>query len=95
MQPFVEKQIKDLTEDNVKVAISGMVVERGNNHFVIDDGTGTLIIRSDSENTSKMVKVFGNLTKFEDNMELNSLIVKDISDIDQELFKKFKSEYSF
>jgi hypothetical protein len=95
MQPFLEKQIKDLQDSDTKISVTGLVVEKGDKHFTLDDGTGTIIVRAeDLSHVTDFVKAFGQINNVEGNKEIFAYVIKDMSEIDKELFKKLKSEYS-
>lgn len=93
-QPSVEKQIKALTNEDVRVAISGLVVSKNETSFVIDDGTGQIPVSiQDPEEIKKVngyIRVFGRLIPFEEGFELQGELIQDFSKIDKTLYKKVK-----
>jgi len=119
MIPYVETQVKDIKAEDSKISVTGMIVEKGPDYLILDDSTGTLLIRTSSfiesdsgfvnsdgfvnsggfvkgaTLTAKplLVKVFGNLLRSSENLELNSHLIKDMSEIDKELFKSVKAQY--
>lgn len=93
-QPSIEKQIKDLTKDDVRVAITGLVISKNENSFFLDDGTSQIPVSvQDSEKMRKAkgyVRVFGRLMPFEEGFELQGEIIQDFSKIDKALHKKVR-----
>ncbi|MBI2109978.1 hypothetical protein HYT58_02280 [Candidatus Woesearchaeota archaeon] len=43
-QPFKERFIKNITIEDFKVVVSGVIVSKNENSFLLDDGTGQITI---------------------------------------------------
>ena len=90
-QPAIEKQIKDLTKEDANVAISGLVINKSENSFFLDDGTGQIAVSfSDSIEAEGYVRVFGRVIPSENGLEIQGEIVQDLNKIDKALYKKIK-----
>ena len=89
-KPFVEKFIKDLKTEDLKVALSGVIVDKTTNSFLIDDGTGQIRILSEEVPHHEYVRAYGNLINLDDERVLQAEIVQDLSKIDKLLHKKIK-----
>ena len=83
--------MKDLKIEDFKVAVSGIIVNRTENSFLIDDGTGQIRVIGENLPNHEYVRVFGNLTNLEEGLVLQAEIVQDLSKIDKNLHKKIKS----
>lgn len=89
-QPFVDKYIKDLSLSDTFVSLSGIVVSKSDGSFVIDDGSGEIVVMLNSESIPEYVRVFGRLLQYEDGFRLQADFFQDISKIDKLLYKKVK-----
>ena len=90
-KPFAEKFVKDLKAEDLKVAVSGVIVNKSENSFLLDDGTGQIRVISENVPNYEYTKVFGNLSNLEEGLVLQAEIVQDLSKIDKNLYKKIKS----
>ena len=90
-QPAIEKQIKDLSKEDVDVAISGLVINKNENSFFLDDGTGQIPISFiDPIEAEGYVRVFGRVISSENGFEVQGEILQDLNKIDKVLYKKIK-----
>lgn len=88
MVNFIERAIGNLKKEDLKVAVSGVVVDKGKRSFMIDDGTGRAGVFFEGEITNgKYVRVFGRLVNFE-NKEIAAEFIQDLDKIDKRLHKK-------
>ncbi|MDD5178004.1 MAG: hypothetical protein PHT54_01840 [Candidatus Nanoarchaeia archaeon] len=90
MEAHKEKFIRELTNKDTNVCVSGMVILKNPGSFVIDDGTGQMQINFDKEIKGDYVKVFGRSIPYESGIQVSALIVQDISKIDKVLYNKIK-----
>ena len=88
--PYKEKLIKELSEYDINVAISGIIVNRGKNTFILDDGTSQVSIYSENIPDYAYVRVFGRVIPFENDLEIQAQIIQDLSLIDKDLYNKYK-----
>lgn len=95
-QPFKEKFIKDLSETDFKVAVSGVIVSKNENTFLLDDSTGqiTVSIINQGIPSYEYLRVFGKIMPYENGLELQAEIIQDLSKIDKEMHKKVKEVLS-
>ena len=91
IKPFAEKFVKDLKIEDLKVAVSGIIVNRTENSFLLDDGTGQIRVIGENLPVYEYVRIFGNLTNLDEGLVLQAEIVQDLSKIDKNLHKKIKS----
>lgn len=89
-KPYVEKFIKDVTVKDYKVAVSGVIVNRSENSFLLDDGTGQLAVISTTIPNYEYTRVFGKVLPLETGFELQSEIIQDLSKIDKAIHRKVK-----
>lgn len=89
-EPYSERCVKSLSTKDYKVALSGYVLERKENAFFLDDGTGQIMVHSVKMPEVDFVRVFGKLLIYENGYELEADIVQDYSKVDKELLKKVK-----
>lgn len=76
-----------------KVAVSGVVVSKQENGFLIDDGTGQLIVLSESKiEEGNYVRVFGQLVPLEERNELQASFVQNLDEIDKGVHRKVLEE---
>ncbi len=91
MEPFYkEKQIKNLQKEDVLVALSGIIVRKEINSFVLDDGTESIgVFFEDLQQVEEgYVRVFGRLSNSEEGMEIQADFVQDLENIDKKLHKR-------
>ena len=91
MEPsYREKQIKNLQKEDMLVALSGIIISKGKDTFVLDDGTGNIGVFFDGlqQEEESYVRVFGRLSSLEEGMEIQADFVQDLRNIDKKLHKK-------
>jgi len=89
-QPFVDKYAKDLSPSDTFVSLTGVVVSKGESSFILDDGSGDVVVLMNSEGLPDYVRVFGRLLQTEDGLRLQGDFFQDVSKIDKLLYKKVK-----
>lgn len=90
-EPFKEKFIKDLKKEDGFVSLSGMIVDKDKDSFMIDDGTGQLgVIIEDFDSSLEYVRVFGRLVQENGEFKLQGDVIQDIKKIDKFLYNKVK-----
>ena len=86
-QPALPKKIVELNEKDIRVRISGIVLDCSNGMLIIDDGTGKAEIVSDFQcKEGSFVRVFTRIIPLEDRYELRAEIVQDLSAADHKLY---------
>ncbi|MFH1331817.1 MAG: hypothetical protein ABIH63_00850 [archaeon] len=89
-QPYVDKYIKDLSASDTFVSVSGVAVSKADGSFVLDDGSGEIVVLLEAESLPEYVRVFGRVLPYEDGLRLQADFFQDISKIDKLLYKKVK-----
>ncbi len=91
-QPHVERFINDLKKEDTNVAISGMIVSKEDNSFIIDDNTGQILVTLSNSHDIKAsyVRVLGRVLPYEEGVQIQGFIVQDLDKIDKVLYKKVK-----
>ncbi|MDD5253506.1 MAG: hypothetical protein PHG05_00170 [Candidatus Nanoarchaeia archaeon] len=90
MEYHKEKFIRDLTKNDSNVCISGLVILRNSGTFIVDDGTGQIQVNSPEENNHEYVRVFGRVIPYEEELQINAIVVQEFSKIDKVLYSKIK-----
>ncbi|MDD5649930.1 MAG: hypothetical protein PHF86_05835 [Candidatus Nanoarchaeia archaeon] len=86
---FVEKQIKNLTKIDSQIAISGFIVSKEEESFVISDKTSTILVLSKEDvNTGDYIRVFGNLVFNNNDKIIQAGIIQNLNEINKELHQK-------
>ena len=87
---FKEKYIKSINSEDINVALSGVVINKEDNSFVLDDGTSQILVYSNIELNGDFVRVFGKINYNGEEPQLQAFIVQDLSKVDKFLYKKVK-----
>jgi len=91
---YPEKKINEITSNDTKLRVLGFIVDKNDDALIIDDGTGKMRIFVESKelidnfDINQLVRVFGNLIAIDQDVELRSDIIQDMSNFDLELHKK-------
>ena len=86
---YKERYVKDLKAEDVKVAISGTIISKGNGRIAIDDGTGSIIVSIDTDlEVNSFIKVYGNLLPYDEGFEIQGHFIKDLNNVDKNLYRK-------
>ena len=91
-QPYVEKFISDLKKEDTNVAVSGIVVSKEENSFILDDNTGRIVVASNNiqDITDSYVRVLGRVLPYEEGLQVQGFITQNLDKIDKVLYKKVK-----
>lgn len=86
---FIEKQIIKLNSLNNYVAVSGFVVSKEENSFVLDDKTSQIIILSKEDiNIGDYIRAFGNIIFKNNEKILQAGIIQNLNIIDKDMHQK-------
>lgn len=86
---YIEKQIKNLNKEDRTVAVSGFVVSKDENSFVLDDKTSQIIVLSKEEvNIGDYIRIFGNLILDRDEKLIQAGIIQNLNNINKEIHQK-------
>jgi len=91
--PAVEKDIAEITEEDIKVRVIGTVKSIEEGYFTLKDETGDMRVESQEKITEdSRVRVFGRPTRVGDELMLSAELIQDMSCLDEKLYKKIKSQ---
>ncbi len=91
--PALEKKVSEIRESDVRVCISGFVVDHQDQTLILDDGTGKIKITLDTQlaNIPKAARVIGRVIPFQGGVEIHGEIVQNMENLDLDVFKKLTS----
>ena len=73
---------------NFNVSLSGMVINKEDSSFILDDSTGQVMISNNQEVNGDFVRVFGRVNMIGEEIQIQGFIVQDLSKVDKFLYKK-------
>ena len=84
------KKVQELTENDKKVRIIGIVVSSTPDLAILDDGSGTIAVRtSDPLKEGSKYRIIGQVFRISENkFELNAEIIQDMEKLDMNLLQK-------
>ena len=94
---YVEKSIKEIDENTLRVRILGKIIEKIDDlNYLIDDGSGTIKIIMNNENKqelelSKPYFVFGKVVPLSNEVVVFVDFIRDVGDLNLKLYRKVKS----
>ncbi len=92
--PALSRKISEINpESDVRVRLIGKVIDKQDGTIVLDDGTGTANITTETENYDRVdvgdeMRVFARVIPLEDNYELRGEIFQSMENVDIDLYKK-------
>lgn len=96
--PSKEKRISDVKPDDIRVSVTGTVIDKQDDGIVvIDDGTGKVNVAFDDPEAAKgvelnqLVRILGRVMPVENGFELRGDVLQDMGKLDLELRKKIES----
>ncbi len=91
MPAYKEKFINDLSKDNNKVAISGLIINKEDNLIFIDDKTGVIAVNIDTNlSINTFVRVFGYIVNNGNNLQIQGQLIQNLNDANKQLYNKIK-----
>lgn len=90
--PCVDKKVKEIGPEDIRVRVTGTVVDSTEGRAVVDDGTGKIAVNlgDASLESGKFVRVFGRVIPVENGFELQGEIFQDFSGVDIQLLKRIE-----
>jgi pyruvate kinase len=96
--PAKEKNIKTINEEDFRVSVLGIVVDRDENSssLMIDDGTSRAIVYcSDPDQFSKAeegkrVRIIGRVTMEDKEVTIEAEVIQDMSNLDMGLYEQVR-----
>ena len=97
--PAIERNINEINEKDIRVRLTGKVIDSGEDFIVIDDGTGKIKVSLSDNPFSKEVdqkpadtlSVLGRVIPLEKGYEINGEAFQDMSKLDLSLRKRVVS----
>ena len=87
--PGIFREISGIKPDDVRVSVLGTVIDSEDGRFVLDDGTGRLLVSWDQGvEQGRLVRVIGRVIPLENGLELQAEVLQDLTGLDLKLFKK-------
>lgn len=82
--PAKWRVIKDISPNDVKVRVIGRIVESRSGFVVLDDGSGSIVVRTDEElEIGNIIRAIGNIHKKKDgDLEIDASIIQNMNDLD-------------
>jgi hypothetical protein len=91
--PSAERDIADIRSGDIRISVTGTVIDIKDTRLVLDDGTGKIDVSFDSPpeaEINQLVRIFGRVIPLEKGFELQADVIQDMSKLDLELRKKVK-----
>ena len=91
--PYTEMFVHDLQSHDFRVAVSGVIVDREEGSFVLDDGTGSVLILAQDQGArvqGQVVRVLGTVSPTASGVMVIADLVQDWSSVDAGILKKVK-----
>ncbi len=92
--PAIEKDIIEITEKDIRVKITGTVVDVQDNVVILDDGTGKVKATFNNPvqaNIQTAVRIMGRVIPLESGVEIQGEILQNMEKLDIDAFKKLRS----
>ena len=96
--PSVERKISDIKPEDIRVSVTGTVIDKQDDRVVvIDDGTGTISATFEAPDALKdvspnqMVRILGRIISMDNGFELQGDAIQDMVGLDLELKKRVDS----
>ena len=90
MPSYKEKFINELTKEDKKIAVSGLIIDKEDNLIFIDDGTGVIAVDIETNYIiNTFARVFGYLINNGD-MKLKGELIQDLSQANRQIYNKVK-----
>jgi hypothetical protein len=90
--PALERNVKGIDSNDIKVRVIGKVSRKGDGFFVLEDESGEIRVNcAEQVQQGQMVRVFGRPVKEGDELRIESDLVQDMAGLDAKLYKKLKA----
>lgn len=86
--PSVERKIKDIGPEDIRVSIIGAVIDSQEGRIVVDDGTGKVEVSFDrpvNAANGMVARVLGRVMHMDEGVEIQGDALQDMSGMDMEL----------
>jgi hypothetical protein len=98
-KPAKLKKISEIRASDERVKVVGLVVNKGDSEFVLDDGSGQLVVILDEPEATQgitvgsRVRVFGNPMEAEGGLEFHADILHKVDGLDLQLQEQVREEW--
>jgi len=90
--PALEKNISQITKDDIKVRVIGEVSETRDGFFKLKDDTGEIEVKgTDNVSIGDFIRVFGTIYSDSEKVALKSELVQNMEDLDKKLYKRLRT----
>ena len=92
--PTIDRKISEIGSEDIRVRITGTVVDKKGSTVVIDDGTGKAEVNFiepkalEMCGVNKLVRVFGRVIPLESGFEFQGELAQDMSGLDLALMRR-------
>ncbi len=89
--PSVSRRVSEIEQSDVRVSVTGTILDVSESGIVLDDGTGKISISLENKGgfkANQLVRVFGRVMPMEGGIELQGEIIQSMNGLDVELRKK-------
>ena len=91
MPAYKEKFINQITKEDSKIAVSGLIIDKDNDIIFIDDTTGVIAVNVQTDfPLNTFVRVFGFLVNNGEGTQLQGQIVQDLTQVNKQLYQRTK-----
>jgi len=92
--PAIEKRIADIhSESDVRVRLTGTVIDSGPNSIILDDGSGKIEIYFEEQpkvTNGQLLRVIARILPLIDGYECRGEVIQNLDNFNLELYKKAK-----
>lgn len=92
--PAIEKEINSIQpETDVRVRLTGMIIDVGANSLVLDDGTGKIEVILEEHpqlNVGQTARVIARILPLIDGFQCRGEVIQELDEFDLDLYKKTK-----
>jgi len=90
--PCVDRRVSDIGSNDIRVRVTGTIVDMKDGRAVVDDGTGQITANLSTDapaaKSGAFVRVFGRVIPVERGFELQAEAVQDFSGVDIALLRR-------
>ncbi|MBM3303894.1 MAG: replication protein RepA [Candidatus Aenigmarchaeota archaeon] len=89
--PSVPRNVSGISQSDVRVSVTGTLIDASENGIVLDDGTGRISVSIENKpgiRTGQLVRVLGRVMAAEGGPELSGEIVQDMTGLDLSLRRR-------
>jgi len=89
--PALEKDISQVSENDIKVRVIGEITQQGENFIKIKDETGEIQVQTlEKHAPGKTVRVLGIIEKDEDGIRILADVIQNMDTLDKKVYKRMR-----